>query len=272
MKSRHRFNYSAVLFNSLFGYIFENTTNTRFFISSRQNSFLFDSNQIFMMIAYISVLLFAVQAFAITCPPGMTYGNDTSIVTLPYSVSQVYSIVGDFKNITWNGVPYSAVALNGTDNTVGTARIYSLLGANITETLLASTYTTDYYYQNLYASLTAPSLNITADCPYDALTVTSICDGTASVLNQTITFCSTNADYFTSLIHELHTEHAVLVGTYLGGANFTSCPASNATVTTNSTVVPPTPSADSNGATNISWDFTTLFSLLTALILFQTLY
>jgi hypothetical protein len=59
-------------------------------------------------------------------PSGCNYdfepGTDTVIYTTPYTYAQVMSIIGSFRNITWSGSPYDSVTLNGTDNTVGTAR------------------------------------------------------------------------------------------------------------------------------------------------------
>lgn len=46
------------------------------------------------------------------------------------------SIIGSYKNLTWSGNPDDTVTLNGTDNTVGTARTYDLAGAHVIETIL----------------------------------------------------------------------------------------------------------------------------------------
>lgn len=62
------------------------------------------------------------------CDDGFFPGTDTVIFTTPYSYQQVMSIIGDYKNITWSGSPYDTVTLNGTDNTVGTARTYDIDG------------------------------------------------------------------------------------------------------------------------------------------------
>jgi hypothetical protein len=64
------------------------------------------------------------------CKPGFMKGRDEVIFTLPYTYAQVISIIGSFRNITWSGSPYDTVTLNGTDNTVGTARTYDLAGAH----------------------------------------------------------------------------------------------------------------------------------------------
>ena len=62
------------------------------------------------------------------CDDGYFPGTDTVIFTTPYTYQQVMSIIGSFKNITWSGSPYNSVTLNGTDNTVGTARTYDIDG------------------------------------------------------------------------------------------------------------------------------------------------
>lgn len=83
-------------------------------------------------------LLFAPLAFAQHntstangCDDGYFPGTDTVIFTTPYTYQQVMSIIGSFRNITWSGSPYDSVTLNGTDNTVGTARTYDLDGKSI---------------------------------------------------------------------------------------------------------------------------------------------
>ena len=80
-------------------------------------------------------LLFAPLAFAQHnastangCNDGFFPGTDTVIFTTPYTYQQVMSIIGDYKNISWSGSPYDTVTLNGTDNTVGTARNYQIAG------------------------------------------------------------------------------------------------------------------------------------------------
>jgi hypothetical protein len=62
------------------------------------------------------------------CDDGYFPGTDTVIFTTPYTYQQVMSIIGSFRNITWSGSPYDSVTLNGTDNTVGTARTYNIDG------------------------------------------------------------------------------------------------------------------------------------------------
>lgn len=55
-------------------------------------------------------------------------GTDTVIFTVPYTYAQAMSIIGDYQNLTWSGSPAGSVTLNGTDNTVGTARTYDIAG------------------------------------------------------------------------------------------------------------------------------------------------
>ena len=74
-----------------------------------------------------------------TSPNGYNYGfdlgTDTVIFTVPYTYEQVMSIIGDYQNLTWSGSPAGSVTLNGTDNTVGTARTYNIAGAHVVETI-----------------------------------------------------------------------------------------------------------------------------------------
>ncbi|KAI5358438.1 hypothetical protein Slin14017_G107210 [Septoria linicola] len=58
-----------------------------------------------------------------------TYRYDIAHRTIPYTYDQVLSIVGNFSNLTYAGSPDGTVKLNGTDNTVGTARTYDLAGS-----------------------------------------------------------------------------------------------------------------------------------------------
>jgi hypothetical protein len=71
-----------------------------------------------------------------TCIDGYEAGTDEALVTLPYTYDQVMSIIGSYKNLTWSGNPDDTVTLNGTDNTVGTARTYDTAGAHVIETIL----------------------------------------------------------------------------------------------------------------------------------------
>lgn len=63
-----------------------------------------------------------------TCIDGYMSGTDTVLFTVPYTYDQVLSVIGNYSNLTWSGSPPGSVTLNGTDNTVGTARTYDLAG------------------------------------------------------------------------------------------------------------------------------------------------
>lgn len=167
-----------------------------------------------------------------TCEGDLTAGTDTALFTVPYTYAQVLSIIGSYQNLTWSGNPPDTVKLNGSDNTVGTARTYMLAGATIIETLL--TYDSPpggpYYENHNVALLTiqrpaSAGGNISTYFPLDATTVTSVCDGKATMFNFTANFCSNNVTAAGPLIHELHTGDAMTVGKFLGGQNFTSCEA-----------------------------------------------
>lgn len=76
-----------------------------------------------------SLLALATAAFAqnVTvpnyCTSGFQAGTDTVLFTVPYTYAQVMSIIGSYQNLTWSGNPVNTVTLNGSDNTVGTARV-----------------------------------------------------------------------------------------------------------------------------------------------------
>lgn len=166
-----------------------------------------------------------------TCQGEYMPGTDTVLYTVPYTYSQVLSIIGSYKNLTWSGSPDNTVTLNGSDNTVGTARTYDLAGAHVIETLL--TYDSPpggpYYENHNVALLTIPlpTGNISVYFPLDATTVTSTCGGKATSFNFTANFCATNATAFAGVLHLLHSTDAITVGKFLGGQNFTSCDALN---------------------------------------------
>lgn len=164
-----------------------------------------------------------------TCEGEYLPGTDEVLYTVPYTYDQVLSIIGSYKNLTWSGNPDDTVTLNGTDNTVGTARTYDLAGAHVIETIL--TYDSPpggpYYENHNVALLTVPlpGGNFSAYLPLDATTVTSVCDGRATSFNFTANFCATNVTAAAGTLHLLHSTDAMTVGKFLGGQNFTSCEA-----------------------------------------------
>lgn len=166
------------------------------------------------------------------CDDGFYPGTDTVIYTVPYTFAQVISIIGDYKNLTWSGSPYDTVTLNGTDNTVGTARTYDIDGAHVVETITTYSKPPNGPYEEIHVLdlLTIPQANVSFYGDYDGTTVTPICGGSASTFNFTINFCATNATLAGGILHTLHLTDAQMVGVFLGGQNFSSCG-----TTTNST-------------------------------------
>lgn len=65
------------------------------------------------------------------CDAGYNYGYDEVLLTIPYTYAEVMGVVGNYGSIAWTGT--NATSLNGTDNTVGTARTYNFGGAVVTE-------------------------------------------------------------------------------------------------------------------------------------------
>jgi hypothetical protein len=55
----------------------------------------------------------AVLAQTHGCPSGFTAGTDSVIYTAAYTYTEVMSIIGSFKNLTWSGSPDNTVTLNG---------------------------------------------------------------------------------------------------------------------------------------------------------------
>ncbi|TKA54533.1 hypothetical protein B0A49_09187 [Cryomyces minteri] len=162
------------------------------------------------------------------CMQGYTAGRDTVVFTTPYTYAQVMSIIGSYQNLTWSGSPDGSVSLNGTDNTVGTARTYDVGGVHVVETI--SVYSKPaagpYYEVHSLAPVTITALNkLSFYGEYDATTVTPVCGGMASMFNLTIDFCATNASLAESTLHSIHLADAMTVGVFLGNQNFTTCAA-----------------------------------------------
>ncbi|KAK5149352.1 hypothetical protein LTR04_007168, partial [Oleoguttula sp. CCFEE 6159] len=189
-----------------------------------------------------------------------TAGSDTVIFTTPYTYAQVMSIIGSYQNLTWSGSPDGSVSLNGTDNTVGTARTYDVSGAHVVETLTLYSKPAAGPYNEVHslATVTIPALNnLTFYGDYDGTTVTAACGGLASTFNFTINFCSNNASLAASALHGIHLTDAMTVGVFLGGKNFTTCAAlgaangtakANATATASATATGSKPAVYTGGA------------------------
>lgn len=169
------------------------------------------------------------------CAPGYFEGLSEVIYISPYNYSQVMSVIGSFKNLTWSGNPDNTVTLNGTDNTVGTSRTYSLLGAQIVETITNYSKPANGPYDEIHVfnSASMPfvlaSANLSIYAPYDGTTVVEACGGLASIFNFTAHYCATNATAGGELLHMAHLSDAEGANAILGNMNFTSCAALNAT-------------------------------------------
>ncbi|KAL9602242.1 MAG: hypothetical protein Q9219_001966 [cf. Caloplaca sp. 3 TL-2023] len=171
------------------------------------------------------------------CLDGYTAGHDEVLYNVPYTYDQVLSIIGSFANITWNGI--NETRLNGTDNTVGTARFYQTYGIDLVETIKVynSPAGGPYFEDHTLAPAYNPTADLSIYSPVDITTVTPICDGTASALNFTIDFCSTNVTGAGQILHDSHVFDATLLQEFLGNDTWTGCTAGtapNATATTSS--------------------------------------
>ena len=163
------------------------------------------------------------------CVDGYMPGTDTMLYTIPYTYTQAMSVIGSFRNITWSGSPYDTVTLNGTDNTVGTARTYDISGAHVVETIITYSKPAMGPYNEVHTlnPITIAAANVSFYGDYDGTTATPICNGSATAFNFTINFCATNATVAAQLLHSIHMTDAMTVGTFLGGRNFSSCAALN---------------------------------------------
>ncbi|KAF6235653.1 hypothetical protein HO173_006336 [Letharia columbiana] len=165
------------------------------------------------------------------CIDGYFAGSDTVLYTVPYTYSKVLSIIGSYKNLTWSGNPDETVSLNGTDNKVGTARMYEASGAHVVETITVYDKPAVGPYEEIHtlAPLSIPTYNVSFYADYDGTTATPTCNGAATAFNFTINFCATSVSTATVILHMLHMTDAQTVGVFLGNQNFTSCPAINST-------------------------------------------
>ncbi|MCJ1406517.1 hypothetical protein MMC19_000583 [Ptychographa xylographoides] len=169
------------------------------------------------------------------CNDGFFPGTDTVIYTVPYTYAAVMSIIGSFQNLTWSGNPPDTVSLNGSDNTVGTARTYNNSGAHVIETLTVYQKPPNGPYVEIHelAPLVIPAAgNLSFYADFDGTTVVEVCGGAASTFNLTIDFCATNATLAQTVLHGIHLTDAQTVGVFLGNQNFTSCAALNASSAT----------------------------------------
>ena len=161
-----------------------------------------------------------------TCTGKFSMGTDEVLYTVPYTYNQVMSIIGSYKNLTWSGNPPNTVKLNGSDNTVGTARTYHLTGLTVIETILKySKPPAPGPYDEVHNTALINAGAFSFYIPYDGTTVKEYCNGKASQFNFTAQFCSTNVTATGGLLHMVHLGDAETVGKFLGGKNFTNCAA-----------------------------------------------
>ncbi|KAF2088064.1 hypothetical protein K490DRAFT_56090 [Saccharata proteae CBS 121410] len=142
------------------------------------------------------------------CSDGYMSGRSEVLWNLPNTYQDVLSVIGSYQNLTWSGNPPDTVTLNGTDNTVGTARVYNTAGAHVIETILVYQKPVDGPYVEIHsvAPLTVPSAgNVSFYAAFDGTTVTPICGGRATAWNFTANFCATNVSVGMSVLDMLHT-------------------------------------------------------------------
>lgn len=191
------------------------------------------------------------------CIDGYTAGHDEVLYNVPYTYDQVLSIIGSFGNITWNGI--NETRLNGTDNTVGTARFYQTYGIDLVETI--KTYQSPaggpYFEDHTLAPAYNPTADLSIYASVDITTVTPICSGASSALNFTIDFCSTNVTSAGEILHSSHVFDATTLQEFLGNETWTGCtevPEETTTIPSmpsgTGTAVTPTGTGSSNSSTS----------------------
>ncbi|KAL8775699.1 MAG: hypothetical protein Q9209_000195 [Squamulea sp. 1 TL-2023] len=157
------------------------------------------------------------------CIADYSSAHDQVLYTVPYTYPQVLSIIGSFANITWNGD--NATTLNGSDNTVGTARTYEYYGIRLIETI--KTYEKPvngpYFEDHTIAPAYNPAINLSLYASTNALTTTPVCRGTAVALNFTVDFCATDVGAAGAIFHELHLADAKILQEFLGNETWSGC-------------------------------------------------
>lgn len=166
------------------------------------------------------------------CNAGFYPGTNTITYTVPYTYPQVLSLIGDFRNITWNSIPYDTVSLNGTDNTIGTARSFQAAGVTATETLVVLEKPAAGPFHEVSAVSAFDLGNTTIYSDFNSIVATPVCGGAACSVNFTVDFCATDAARAADFFRKVHSVDVVNVGLFLGGRNFTSCAALGANSST----------------------------------------
>lgn len=69
------------------------------------------------------------------CAAGYYPSTDTVLFTVPYTYTQILSIIGSYTNLTWSGSPSNSVTSNSTSWVPGIARFYTIAGAYVIETI-----------------------------------------------------------------------------------------------------------------------------------------
>lgn len=122
-------------------------------------------------------------------------------------------------------IPYPfLVTLDGTDDTVETARTYGTDAAHVVEISTIYPKPSNGPYEEIHTLelLTFLSANSSFYGDYDG-TTTPIRNGAASTFDFTINFCGTNAPVAGSVLRTLHLADPQTVGIFLNGQNFTTC-------------------------------------------------
>ncbi|KAH7351298.1 hypothetical protein BKA65DRAFT_550260 [Rhexocercosporidium sp. MPI-PUGE-AT-0058] len=163
------------------------------------------------------------------CSDGYFPGTNTVIFTTPNTYVQV---IGSLEG---------SVTLNGTTNTVGTTRTYDIAGAHVIETITTYSKPENGPYEEIHTLnlITIPAANVSFSADYDGTTVTSSCEGKASIFNFTANYCATNASVAGAVLHMFHLADAQTVAVYFGGQNFTTCDSITSSNSTSNTTTPP---------------------------------
>lgn len=175
--------------------------------------------------------------YAPKCSPGFFPGTDTVLYTTPYRYSSVLSVIGNFGNLDYAFVPPQNLYLNGSGNTVGTARFYTspaLPSAQVIETLtvysapstgpFVEVVAIDPFTVTSQSPTTNNEINVTMYSNYKAVIATPIClGGQATLLNYTIQFCATDPDLAAQISHQGHLSMAEGANSLLGNRSYWSC-------------------------------------------------
>jgi hypothetical protein len=175
------------------------------------------------------ILLFALvsSTHGLNCTGNFTYGYTTNIQTIPATLSQFISIVGNFYNTTW--YQFIVNSTTGPNNQINSTRlITNSNGSLVTYETLIGYQTSNTYFE---MSWTGPGDKLgTVDFGsfllstyIESLSGTSTCGGSAVYIDYETQFCASNFTTAANVLTQRHFTDIQNIKTFLGIGNATAC-------------------------------------------------